>query len=388
MWRNLASNFLTILIVAMIAIAVGIGWAQRQYVAEGPLEEAICLQVPRGGSMTRVAEDLAARGAITNATIYRLGADYSDKSKDLKAGSFLIEPGASMSEIVEEITGDGRSTCGTQVIYLVGVAGQEVRVRMLDTESQEFEMVAEFDPVAEDGERPEVYATVVEEPGTEFTVSIAEGVTSWQIVSALNAWDMFEGEVAEVPAEGSLAPDSYEIRPGQDRQAFLDNMMAIQERRLAEAWENRSPSAVVETPEEALILASIIEKETALAEERGLVASVFTNRLRQGIRLQTDPTVIYGVTEGKGILGRGLRQSELRRETPWNTYVIEGLPPTPIANPGLASIEAALNPEESDFVFFVAKTLDPKDGHNFAATLDEHNRNVAAYRALERAANE
>ena len=112
---------------------------------------------------------------------------------------------------------------------------------------------------------------------------------------------------------------------------------------------------------------------------------MFSNRLRQGIRLQTDPTVIYGVTEGKGLLGRGLRQSELRRETPWNTYVIEGLPPTPIANPGLASIEAALNPDETDFVYFVAKSLDPKDGHNFAVTLDEHNRNVAAYRALERA---
>lgn len=388
MWRNLASNFLTILIVAMIAVAVGIGWAQRQFVAEGPLEDTICLQVPRGGSMSKVADDLAARGAISNATIYRLGADYADKSADLKAGSFLIEPGASMAEIIDEITGDGRSTCGTQVVYLVGVAGQEVRVRMLDTESQGFETVAEFDPAVDGVERPEVYASVIDEPGTEFTVSIAEGVTSWQIVNALNAWDMFEGEVAEVPAEGTLAPDSYEIRPGQNRQAFLDNMISIQEQRLATAWENRSENTVAETPEEALILASIIEKETALAEERGLVASVFSNRLRQGIRLQTDPTVIYGVTEGKGILGRGLRQSELRRETPWNTYVIDGLPPTPIANPGLASIEAALNPEESDYVFFVAKTLDPKDGHNFAVTLDDHNRNVAAYRALERAANE
>lgn len=388
MWRNLASNFLTILIVAMIAVAVGIGWAQRQYVAEGPLDEVICLQVPRGGSMSRVAEDLYARGAISNATIYRLGADYSDKSSGLKAGSFLIEPGASMSEIVDSITGDGRSTCGTQVVYLVGVAGQEVRVRVLETEKQEFEIVAEFDPAADGVELPEVYAEVIDEPGTEFTVSIAEGVTSWQVVNALNAWNLFEGEVAEIPAEGTLAPDSYEIRPGQDRQAFLDNMIAIQERRLAQAWENRSPDTVAETPEEALILASIIEKETALPEERGLVASVFTNRLRQGIRLQTDPTVIYGVTEGKGVLGRGLRQSELRRETPWNTYVIDGLPPTPIANPGLASIQAALNPQASEYVYFVAKTLDPKDGHNFAVTLEEHNENVAAYRALERAANE
>ncbi|MBT8423623.1 MAG: endolytic transglycosylase MltG, partial [Silicimonas sp.] len=196
----------------------------------------------------------------------------------------------------------------------------------------------------------------------------------------------FEGEVAEVPAEGTLAPDGYEIRPGQDREEFLASMAAIQEIRLSEAWEARAEDAPVGTPEEALILASIIEKETAIPDERRLVASVFANRLEQGIRLQTDPTVIYGVTEGKGVLGRGLRQSELRRETPWNTYVIDGLPPTPIANPGRASIEAALDPEESEFVYFVAKTLDPKDGHVFAATLDEHNENVAAYRALERAA--
>jgi UPF0755 protein len=384
MWRNIASNVLTLLIVALVGVAIAIGWAQRQYVAEGPLEEAICLQVPRGGSMSRVADDLAARGAITNPTIYRLGADYADKSQDLKAGSFLIQAGASMAEIVEEITGDGRSTCGTQVVYIIGVAGQETRVRELNPETQEFDVTAEFDPAA--GEFPEAYLAAKEDVATEFLVTIVEGVTSWQVVEALKASDLFTGEIADIPAEGSLAPDGYEIRPGADRAAFVANMVEIQAQRLAAAWENRSENAPVETPEEAMVLASIIEKETALAEERGQVASVFANRLRQGIRLQTDPTVIYGVTEGKGVLGRGLRQSELRRETPWNTYVIEGLPPTPIANPGLASIEAALNPDDTDYIFFVAKTLDPKDGHLFAETLEEHNRNVAAYRALERAA--
>ena len=384
MWRNLASNFLTILIVALVAVAVAIGWGQRQYVATGPLEEAICIEVPRGGSISRVADNLYERGAISNATIYRLGADYADKSDDLKAGSFLIQPGASMEEIVAEITGDGRSTCGTQIVYIIRVGGQVARVRELDPETQEFEVTAEFDPA--EGEFPDVYLAAKEEVGTEFLVTVVEGVTSWQVVEGLKASDLFTGEIAEVPAEGSLAPDGYEIRPGADRAAFLANMAAIQSERLAAAWENRSPDTPVSTPEEAMILASIIEKETAIPEERGLVASVFANRLRQGIRLQTDPTVIYGVTEGKGVLGRGLRQSELRAETPWNTYVIDGLPPTPIANPGLASIRAALNPEASDYVYFVAKTLDPKDGHNFAVTLDEHNANVAAYRALERAA--
>ena len=384
MWRNLASNVLTLLIVALVAVAVAIGWAKSQYEAEGPLAEAFCLQVPRGGSMSRVADELADRGAISSATIYRLGADYSDKASELKAGSFLIQPGASMAEIIEEITGDGLSTCGTEILYRVSVNSQSVRVRELNAATQEFDITAEFDPVTE--EPPAEYLAAKEDVATRYRMVIAEGVTSWQVVDALRTSDLFVGEIAEVPAEGTLAPDGYEVRPGADRAAFIAEMAAIQERRLAEAWENRSPDSMVETPEEALILASIIEKETAIPEERGQVASVFTNRLRQGIRLQTDPTVIYGVTEGKGVLGRGLRQSELRAETPWNTYVIDGLPPTPIANPGQASIEAALNPDDTDFIYFVAKTLDPKDGHNFAVTLDEHNRNVAEYRALERAA--
>jgi UPF0755 protein len=157
-------------------------------------------------------------------------------------------------------------------------------------------------------------------------------------------------------------------------------MQQRQELLVAAAWENRSPDAAVETPEEMLILASIIEKETGVAEERGQVGSVFTNRLTRGMRLPTDPTVIYGVTQGEGVLGRGLRQSELRKVTPWNTYVIEGLPPTPIANPGKASLAAAVNPDTTDYVFFVA---DGTGGHAFAETLQEHNRNVAKWRQIE-----
>ena len=378
MWRHIASNMLTLLILALVLLAGIIAWGKSQYVAEGPLEDAICLQVPRGGSMRLVADDLAARGAITNASIYRLGSDYSGRNSSLKAGSFLVPPGASMEEIVALITGDGRSTCGTQIIYLVSVGGQEVRVRELDPDTQKFVVTAEFDPKAE-GEAPARYVSALEEAGTEFSVVVAEGVTSWQVVEALKASELFEGDVEELPAEGSLAPDGYEFRPGQDRVEFLNNMALSQEKRLAEAWEARGDTPV-SSPEDALILASIIEKETGLAEERPLVASVFANRLRQGIRLQTDPTVIYGITKGEGILGRGLRQSELRRETPWNTYIIEGLPPTPIANPGVAAIEAALNPAESDFIFFVA---DGTGGHAFAETLDEHNRNVAAWRKIE-----
>jgi UPF0755 protein len=145
-------------------------------------------------------------------------------------------------------------------------------------------------------------------------------------------------------------------------------------------WATRAEGLPYDTPEEALIMASIVEKETGIADERKQVASVFVNRMRQGMRLQTDPTVIYGVTRGEGVLGRGLRQSELRRETPWNTYVIDGLPPTPIANPGRLSIEAALNPDTTEYFYFVA---DGTGGHAFGRTLEEHNTNVARWREIE-----
>ncbi len=378
MWRNLASNALTLIIVGLFVAIGGLTWAKRQYSGPGPLAEAICLQVPQGGTMSGVAEKLLAENAITNATIFRLGADYSEKASDLKAGSFLVGTGASMGEIVDHITGDGLSTCGTEVIYRVSVGSQSVRVRELDAATQEFEVTAEFNPASD--EVPAAYAEAREDIATRYRVTVAEGATSWQIVNALNVSDLFAGEVEGVPEDGSLAPDSYEVRTGDDRNALLASMVALQSERLAQAWEARSDASPVKTPEEALILASIIEKETGLPEERRVVASVFANRLARGIKLQTDPTVIYGVTQGKGALGRGLRQSELRRETPWNTYIIEGLPPTPIANPGLASIEAALDPEDTDYIYFVA---DGTGGHAFAETLDEHNENVARWRRIE-----
>lgn len=381
MWRGVASNGLSLLIVALFLLGGLIMWGQGQYRAEGPLSEAICLQVDRGSNMTRVSENLEAEGAISSARIFRMGADYSDKSSQLKAGSFLVEPGASMETIVDQITRGGASTCGTEVVYRIGVTRVLAEVRELDPTTNRFVEIAEFNPAEEAA--PEIYTEKKAEPGTRFRIALAEGVTSWQVTESLKAMDVLEGEVAEVPAEGMLAPDSYEVRVGDDRSAILARMQAAQEERITAAWQGRQDGLPLESPEELLILASIIEKETGNAEERGPVASVFVNRLRQGMRLQTDPTVIYGITEGRGTLGRGIRQSELRAATPWNTYVIEGLPPTPIANPGQASLEAAANPADTDYIFFVAKTLDPADGHNFAVTLAEHNRNVAAYRQLE-----
>ena len=378
MWRSLASNMLTILAIVLFLLAGVILWGQGQYTAEGPLTEAVCLRVERGSTMTRVSRDLEDQGAISSGTIFRIGARYSEKTKHLKAGSFLLREHASMEEIVDQITRGGASTCGTEIVYRVGVTRTQVEVRELDPATRSFVERADFD--LKIGEFPEVFVQKREQADTRFRIAVAEGVTSWQVVDALKAIEVLSGEVGTRPAEGMLAPHSYEVTRGSDRAALLAEMQALQERRIAETWAARGEGLPFDTPEEMLILASIIEKETGVPDERGQVASVFINRLERGMRLQTDPTVIYGITKGEGVLGRGLRQSELRRVTPWNTYVIEGLPPTPIANPGLASLQAAVAPEDTDYVFFVA---DGSGGHAFAETLEQHNRNVAKWRQIE-----
>lgn len=383
MWRHIAANALTLFIVALGLLAGVVAWGRAQYSEPGPLAQAICLRVPSGGNMSGVAEDLEAQGAISSASIFRIGADYTDKSGSLKAGSFLVPEGASMAQIVDMITRGGASTCGTEVAYRIGVNQVLVEVRELDPATNRFEEIAEFQPgeAGPEGDAiPEEYTRVRAEADTRYRVLLAEGVTSWQVVQALNAAEFLEGQLTEIPAEGYLAPDSYEVRAGSDRLALIDRMVEAQTVRLDAAWQNRASDLPIETKEEALILASIVEKETGVPDERHQVASVFVNRLREGMRLQTDPTVIYGVTDGRGVLGRGLRRSELDRETPYNTYVITGLPPTPIANPGVAALEAALNPDETPYLFFVA---DGTGGHAFAETLAEHNRNVAAWRAIE-----
>ena len=386
MWKHIAANALTFITVAMFLLGGVVILGARQYSEEGPLEQAICLRVESGTNMRAVSRDLESRGAIGSGSIFRIAADYSGKSSQLKAGSFLIPANASMEEIQDIVTRGGASTCGTEVVYRIGIARAVVQVRELDPVENRYVEVANFDQGDEDV--PEAYSEVRAAADTRFRVAMAEGVTSWQVVTALNAIDTLGEDFPDVPPEGALAPDSYEFTPGDSVLSILNRMIEKQAITLSEAWAERDEDLPISTPEEALILASIIEKETGGQDEVGTVASVFVNRLNRGMRLQTDPTVIYGITNGEGVLGRGLRQSELRRETPYNTYVIEGLPPTPIANPGRASIQAALNPEDTDYIFFVAKSLDPRDGHNFAATLDEHNRYVAAYRALEASAND
>ncbi|MBZ4024028.1 branched-chain alpha-keto acid dehydrogenase subunit E2 [Rhodobacter sp. TJ_12] len=378
LWRNVVSNFLTLAIVLLVVAGGLATWAKNQYTEPGPLAEGICLQVESGARFRDISEELYAKGAISSAYLFRAGADYEEKAGKLKIGSYLIEPYTPMAEIVTQITEGGPSTCGTELNYRIGVNGQQMILRALDPATGKYNETAKFDPKAEDV--PEGFADAAGKADVRLRVTLAEGVTSWQVVEALKSADFLSGEVGDIPAEGSLSPDSYEVKRGTKRADLLDQMASRQAMALALAWENRAEGLPYETPEEALVMASIVEKETGVASERAQVASVFVNRLERGMKLQTDPTVIYGVTKGQGALGRGLRQSELRRETPYNTYVIDGLPPTPICNPGTAAIEAALHPAETPYLYFVA---DGTGGHAFAETLAEHNANVARWRAIE-----
>lgn len=378
-WRNIASNFLTLAIVLLIAAAAAVAWAKREFSGPGPSAIAQCVQISPGASLNAVSNQLAAQGAISNAYIFRAGADYMDKARDLKFGSFLMPPQASMEQIVETVTAGGPSTCGTEVVVRVGVRENTVLLRDTNPETGAYEEMARWTPGS--GDRPAPLVQAQDRADVRLSLVMAEGVTSWQVVEALRAADFLTGEVAEIPAEGSLAPDSYLLEKGGDRNSILAQMASRQAAILAQEWEARPFGMPYETPEEALIMASIVEKETGQADERPQVASVFVNRLRQGMRLQTDPTVIYGVTNGQAVLDRGLRRSELDTPTPFNTYRIDGLPPTPIANPGRAAIRAALNPDETDYLYFVA---DGTGGHAFSRTLEEHNAAVARWREIER----
>ncbi len=380
MWRALASNALTLFIVGFVLVAGLIKWGEHKYAEPGPLAQTICFKVSKGDTMSAVSSALQQQGAVSDARIFRIGAEYSGKSGQLKFGSYLVEPGLPMNAVADLLTTSGQSTCGRDVNLRIGVAGAELVLRAYDAASGGYAEVAKFDPAA--GPAPQAYVDAKGDTDLRWRVTLAEGVTSWQVVESLKAADFMTGDIKTVPVEGSLAPQSYEVDKGGDRLALLDEMEAAQTAILTELWLARADGLPYKTPQDALIMASIVEKETGVADERAKVASVFLNRLAQGMKLQTDPTVIYGVTKGQGILGRGLRQSELRRETPWNTYVIPGMPATPICNPGRAAIEAALQPENTDLLFFVA---DGTGGHAFAATLADHNKNVAAYRALEAA---
>jgi len=322
--RHLAANVLSILIVLGIVLVGAVFYAQHAYRARGPLEADQIFVVERGMSLRRASEQLEAEGIITDDRLFRLGARYSGQAEALRFGEYMVPAGASMSEVLALIT-----------------SGRTITHK----------------------------------------VTVAEGLTSWQVVELLREVDVLEGELDDVPPEGWLAPNTYFVHRGDTRAEVLARMQEDQKALLDEAWAARAPGLPLSSAEEVLILASIVEKETGVPDERGRVASVFVNRLKKGMKLQSDPTIIYGLTGGKGPLGRGIRKSELEKGTPYNTYVIDGLPPTPIANPGREAIMAVVNPDETNFLYFVA---DGSGGHAFAETLSDHNRNVQRWRKIER----
>lgn len=300
-----------------------------------------------------------------------------DRPGPLPASTVVVIPkGEGVSGIAERLERDevitDRGMFMTSILYFMYLRGAGA----LKAGEYEFKKAASMRQVLD---------TLVEGKSISHKVTLAEGLTSQQIVERIRANPDLKGDIAEIPAEGTLLPDTYRFQIGDTRQDIIERMQVGQKKFLAKMWEERDPDIVVQTPEEAVILASIVEKETSRADERPLIASVFENRLRKKMRLQSDPTIIYGLVGGKGVLDHPIQQEELDRQTAYNTYKIDGLPPTPIANPGRAAIEAVLKPAKTKDLYFVA---DGTGGHAFAPSLDEHYKNVSQWRQIERAKRE
>ncbi len=289
----------------------------------GPLTADTVILIPQGSGVDAIARQLHEAGAIEDPLVFRLGVRLLRAGRELRAGEYLFPVALSNRDVIDLLR-----------------SGQTV-VRRL---------------------------------------TLAEGLTSQEIVALLEQAEALEGAVDSVPPEGSLLPETYHYARGDDRGELVARMGRARDELLSELWPRRAPNLPVATPEEAVVLASIVEKETGIAGERPQVASVFVNRLRKGMRLQSDPTVVYGLTGGTGPLGRALTRKDLQAPSPYNTYLNPGLPPGPIANPGRAALEAVLNPAQTPFLYFVA---DGSGGHAFAKTLAEHNRNVAKWRKLQ-----
>lgn len=314
-----ASATLSLFLIGALA------WGWSVFYGPGPSArqgDATVVVLPSGAGVNAIAATLKAQGVIRSTDMFKAAAQITGADRRLRAGEYEVPSRASLRSVLSLL-----------------VAGRVVR----------------------------------------HYVTVPEGWSSAQAVDVLMRQPVLTGTV-EVPEEGSLWPETYEVTRGESRAAVIARMQAAMEENLAELWAQRGPNSVVRTPEEAVILASIVEKETGVAAERPRVASVFSNRLRQGMRLESDPTIVYGITRGRP-LGRGIRRSELDRPTEWNTYHIDGLPPTPIANPGRDSIRAVLNPPLGRDLFFVA---DGTGGHAFAETYDQHLINVSRWRAIER----
>jgi UPF0755 protein len=322
------NGLMTLLILGLIVVGGAAFWGITQYYADGPKTEETAFLVPKGATLQGLASQLEEQGLVSNSLVYR-GALYLLKPTGLQPGQYLIPAKASMKELLHVIT---------------------------ETKPQ------------------------------EFFVNVIPGETSWQVAQRLNdPAQSLSGDPISVPKEGSLLAERHDFFPGDAREALIEEMKAKMKDEVARIWAARDPAIdeVIKSPEQMVTLASLVEKETGVETERPQVASVFINRLKKSMRLQTDPSVIYGITHGQGPLGRGLTKAELNAKTAYNTYQIDGLPPGPIANPGTAALEAVAHPAQTNYLYFVAKGTDPSDGHLFAATYAEHRKNVAQYRKAE-----
>lgn len=325
------SGLFTLALVAMVALG-GTGVAlYSQFEQPGPLQETRTVVVPKGKGRIQIAEALEEQGVIANRWTFVAGHLFQNilgrkKNFDLKAGEYEVKSGASMRQVMETLT-EGRSI--------------------------------------------------------QYKIAVPEGLTSEQIVERLKAETNLSGDITTTPPEGSLMPDTYLVSKGMGRQELIERMQASMSAFVQEAWEKRQGELPLRSIEEALTFASIVEKETGRADERSRVAAVFHNRLKKGMRLQSDPTIIYGIVAGQGALGRSITRSDIDTKTPYNTYQINGLPPGPICNPGRDAIAAALNPAQTNDLYFVA---DGTGGHAFSETLKQHNTAVQKWREVERKA--
>lgn len=323
------------LLTALMLIAVAVGGSgaliYSQFEGPGPLDVAKGFVVPKGAGRLDISSRLEKDGIIANRWTFTAGQMLNSalgqhKNGELKAGTYEFKKNVSMREVVDILV-EGRTAAAK--------------------------------------------------------ITIPEGLTSQQIVERLKAAESLTGEITQMPTEGTLLPDTYVFTRGTSRQDLIERMQAEHTKLVTAAWEKRQAGVPFQTMQQAVIMASIVEKETGKSDEREKVAAVFVNRLRKNMRLQSDPTIIYGISGGQGPLGRPIMRSDIDQKTAYNTYQIDGLPPTPISNPGRLAIEATLNPAQTNDIYFVA---DGSGGHAFSETLKEHNAAVANWRKVEREA--
>jgi UPF0755 protein len=317
------SALFTLILLAAFAAGLALMLGKQRFEAPGPLPEDKIVNIPQRVGVRDIADLLQREGVIDQPWVFIGGVWVRKAQGDLKYGEYLFPKLASLHDVINVIS-----------------EGKVI----------------------------------------QHQVTVAEGLTSEQIVARLMENDVLTGNIKEIPREGSLLPETYNFTRGTSREQIIQRMQHEQRRMVQEIWERRSSDLPIENPDQLVILASIIEKETSKPEERTRVAAVFVNRLKQRMKLQSDPTIIYGIVGGKGSLGRPITRSDIELKTRYNTYVIDGLPPGPIANPGRASLEAAASPARTKELYFVA---DGSGGHAFSENLDQHQKGVARLRQIE-----